>query len=70
MIQNKEDYAKVKWLLDDNKNGNAFSKGGYLRDDNVAFLLGEVAAWEAKQAKLQAYRRDYPCRQGTTMSRW
>ena len=56
MIKTQDDYERVKWLLDDNKNGNDFSKGGYLCDDNIAFLLDEIAAWEEKQAQLQAYR--------------
>ena len=55
MIKTQEEYEALKRLLEDNKNGNFFSKGNYLGDDNVAFILDEIEKWETKQAKLEAY---------------
>ncbi len=45
-----------KALLEDNKHGNAYCRGDYLSDDVVAFVIDEIAAWEAKQEKLAIYR--------------
>ena len=55
MITTQEHYTVFKALLEDNKNGNDFSHGNYLGDDNVVFILDEIEKWETKQAKLEAY---------------
>jgi|TARA_A100001037_G_C15037367_1_gene583844 hypothetical protein len=56
MIKTNAHYEMFKALLEDNKHGNAYCRGDYLSDDVVAFVIDEIAAWEAKQEKLAIYR--------------
>ena len=49
-------YKLLKWVLEDNKNGNNYSKGNYLSDGNIIFIQGLIADFETQQALLANYK--------------
>lgn len=49
-------YETLKDLLEDNKNGNFFSKGNYLSNESLSFVLGIVKEYENKLQALEDYK--------------
>ena len=52
----QKDYENLKWLLEDNKNGNFYSKGNYLCDTSLAFVLGLVKEYEEEMKLIKDYK--------------
>ena len=52
----QKEYESLKKLLEDNKNGNFFSKGDYLCDDGLYFVLSLVKEHEDKLQAIEDYK--------------
>ena len=52
----QKEYQAFKDLLEDNKNGNFYSRGNYLCDDSLSFVLSVVKEYEDKVKLLKDYK--------------
>ena len=52
----QKQYETLKDLLEDNKNGNFFSKGDYLCDESLSFVLSLVKEHEDKLQAIKDYK--------------
>lgn len=52
----QKQYETLKWLLEDNKNGNFYSRGNYLSNESLSFVLGIVKEYENKLQAIEDYK--------------
>ncbi len=52
----QKQYETLKDLLEDNKNGNFYSKGNYLSNESLSFVLGIVKEYENKLQAIEDYK--------------
>jgi len=52
----QKQYEALKDLLEDNKNGNFYSKGNYLSNESLSFVLGIVKEYEDALQAIEDYK--------------